>query len=80
MRGDDMRGSHSIERGKRLDEIDAKIVVSLADNRMNICEVARVLYMHRNTVAYHIQKIKRITGLDPLNFYDLHKLIKAVET
>jgi carbohydrate diacid regulator len=64
------------EKGKTMDERDALIVIALADHRMNIAEAARVLYMHRNTVVYHIQKIRQNTGLDPLNFYDLYELVK----
>ena len=61
-----------------MDELDMNIILELANNRMNVCEVARILFMHRNTVAYRIKKIKRITGLDLLNFYDLYKLVKIV--
>lgn len=59
--------------------IDKQIILNLADNRMNVCAVGRILFMHRNTLAYHIGKIKKLTGLDPLNFYDLHKLVKQVK-
>ena len=52
-----------------------KIIISLADNKMNIAEVSRQLYMHRSTVAYHIERIKQITGKDPLDFYDLYNLV-----
>lgn len=61
-----------------MDERAAEIILALADHNMNITKVARVGYMHRNTVLYHIGKIKRITGLDPTNFYDLHKLVDMV--
>ena len=57
-----------------MNEIDAEIILALADNNMNESETARMLYMHRNTVVYHIGKVKKLTGLDPTNFYDLHKL------
>ena len=61
-----------------MDELDVQVVLALADNRMNVSEAARVLYMHRNGVSYRIKKIRRITGLDPLNFYDLYKLVEMV--
>lgn len=57
-----------------MNEIDAEIILALADNNMNESETARMLYMHRNTVVYHIGKVKKLTGLDPTNFYDLYKL------
>lgn len=61
-----------------MEERKANIILALADNRMNVSEAARALFMHRNTVEYHIRKIRQMTGLDPLNFYDLHKLVKMV--
>ena len=41
---------------------------------MNVSEVSRQLFMHRNTVQYRIDKIQKITGASPLNLYDLCKL------
>ncbi len=35
---------------------------------MNVCLAARKLYMHRNTLMYRLEKIKRLTGLDLRNF------------
>ena len=58
-----------------LSEDRCKIIIALADNKMNVSEVSRQLYMHRNTVAYHINRIRQITGKDPLNFYDLYRLV-----
>ena len=58
-----------------LSEDRCKIILALADNKMNVSEVSRQLYMHRNTVAYHINRIRQITGKDPLNFYDLYGLV-----
>lgn len=52
-----------------------RIIIALADSKMNVSEVARRLYMHRNTVAYNLERIKQITGKDPLNFYDLYRLV-----
>lgn len=58
----------------RLDERDAKIILTLADSQMNVSETSRQLFMHRNTIQYHIDKIRKVTGLNPLNLYDLFKL------
>ena len=62
-----MQSGLSIER--------CKIIIALADSKMNVSEVARQLYMHRNTVAYNLERIKQITGKDPMNFYDLYRLV-----
>ena len=55
-------------------ERDKEIIIALADCNMNESEVARRLYLHRNGVVYHLNSVKKKTGLDPTNFYDLVKL------
>ena len=62
--------------GNALDERDYKIIQMMAEKNLNVSMTAEALYMHRNTVVYHIEKIKRITGLDARLFFDLHKLLK----
>lgn len=59
-----------------LNETDFRVILLLADNSMRATETAYALNMHRNSILYRIGKIKRITGLDPMNFYDLHKLVE----
>jgi carbohydrate diacid regulator len=41
---------------------------SLFENNLNVSETARKMYMHRNTLIYRLNKIKKITGLDVCNF------------
>jgi carbohydrate diacid regulator len=41
---------------------------SLFKNNLNVSETARKMYMHRNTLIYRVNKIKRITGLNVSNF------------
>lgn len=55
---------------------EAQIILKLADCNMSVSETARQMFMHRNTIVYHAEKIKRNTGKDPLNFYDLHELVQ----
>ena len=62
-----------------MSERDVDIILALADNQMKPSRVGRELFLHRNTVMYHIEKIKSITGLDPTDFYDLCKLLQMVE-
>lgn len=38
------------------------------ENSLNISETARKLFVHRNTLVYRIEKIKKDTGLDLRNF------------
>lgn len=39
-------------------------------NNLNIAETARQLHMHRNTLIYRLEQIKKRTGLDLRNFED----------
>jgi sugar diacid utilization regulator len=64
--------------GQTMDEVDVKIILALADNKMNVSKVSRVLFYHRNAVEYRIKHIKRITGLDPTDFHGLCKLVDMV--
>jgi DNA-binding PucR family transcriptional regulator len=42
----------------------------LFENNLNVSRTARNLYMHRNTLIYRLNKLKRITGLSVCNFAD----------
>lgn len=61
-----------------MSETDKQVILSLADNNMNITKTSKVLFMHRNTAVYHLGRVKKITGLDPMNFYHLHKLVEMI--
>lgn len=40
------------------------------ENSLNVSETSRSLFLHRNTLMYRLDKIKRITGLDLKDFSD----------
>lgn len=58
-----------------LTQREYELLRSLAENDMNITDVADAVYSHRNTVVYHLDKVKQKTGLNPRCFYDLAKLL-----
>lgn len=58
---------------------DAHIIVAMANHSMNVTDVARAIFTHRNTVLYHLNKVKQQTGLDPRRFYDLVELVKMAQ-
>ena len=62
-----------------LNEADVECLRTFAKNNMNESATAKEMYCHRNTVKYHIERIRHITGLDPKRFYDLVKLISMFE-
>lgn len=52
---------------------------ALADNDMNVCKTARELHRDPKGLRYHLIKIRKCTGLNPMGFYDLHELLNARE-
>lgn len=58
---------------------DAHIVITMANHNMNVTDVARAIFTHRNTVLYHLNKVKQQTELDPRRFYDLVELVKMAQ-
>ena len=58
-----------------LNEMDFRLILSMAKNSLRITETAYDLDCHRNTIVKRIEKIRRITRLDPMNFYDMIKLV-----
>ena len=57
---------------------DKEVILMLADCNMNAAEAARRMMYHRNTIIFRMQSIKKKTGLNPGNFYDLVKLVEIV--
>lgn len=60
---------------KELTVLDIHVVLAYAENNMIVAETARALFMHRNTVQYHLDVTRDKTGLSPMKFYDLVKLV-----
>lgn len=57
--------------GKLFDDPDLyKTVEAFLDNDMSLTEAAKKLHLHRNTLIYRLDKIKKETGLDPRRFSD----------
>ena len=47
-----------------LDEDTLETINRFFENNLNVSETSRKLYVHRNTLVYRLEKIKKITGLD----------------
>jgi carbohydrate diacid regulator len=58
------------ETYKTFDEEMFKTIEGLFECNFNISKTAEMLFVHRNSVIYRIQKIQKITGLDVRNFND----------
>ena len=56
-----------------IDSLDAETLFTINkffENNLNVSETARKLFVHRNTLVYRLEKIKKLTGLDLREFDD----------
>ncbi len=54
-----------------IDSLDQETLFTIQrffDNNLNVSETSRKLFVHRNTLVYRLEKIKKITGLDLREF------------
>lgn len=54
-----------------IESLDADTIETINkffENNLNVSETSRKLYVHRNTLVYRLEKIKKITGLDLREF------------
>ncbi len=54
-----------------IDSLDHETLFTIQrffDNSLNVSETSRKLFVHRNTLVYRLEKIKKITGLDLREF------------
>lgn len=53
-----------------LDKETLFTIYKFFENNLNVSETARKLFVHRNTLVYRLEKIKKLTGLDLREFDD----------
>ncbi|ARP51119.1 CdaR family transcriptional regulator [Ruminococcaceae bacterium CPB6] len=56
-----------------IDSLDHETLFTIQrffENNLNVSETSRKLFVHRNTLVYRLEKIKKITGLDLRQFED----------
>ena len=53
---------------------EAKIIIELAHHQLSALQAAKSLNYHRNTIYYHVKNIRKRTGLEPYDFFDMQKL------
>ena len=53
---------------------EAKIIIALAHHQLAALQAAKHLNYHRNTIYYHVRNIRKKTGLEPYDFFDMQKL------
>lgn len=58
-------------RKNSIDSLDAETLFTINkffENNLNVSETSRKLFVHRNTLVYRLEKIKKLTGLDLREF------------
>lgn len=58
-------------RDNTIDSLDSETLMTIQkffENNLNVSETSRNLFVHRNTLVYRLEKIKKITGLDLREF------------
>ncbi len=56
-----------------VDSLDSETLFTIQrffENNLNVSETSRGLFVHRNTLVYRLEKIKKLTGLDLREFDD----------
>lgn len=56
-----------------IDSLDQETLFTIQhffENNLNVSETSRGLFVHRNTLVYRLEKIKKLTGLDLREFKD----------
>ena len=54
-----------------IDSLDRETLMTIQcffDNNLNVSETSRKLFVHRNTLVYRLEKIRKLTGLDLREF------------
>ena len=62
-----------------MNELEKNIVLSYAENNMDVSKTARATHYHRNTMEYHLKRIAEKYGLNPRKFYDLIDLVDVAK-
>ncbi len=62
---------HEVFKKGSLESLDRETLMTIQcffDNNLNVSETSRKLFVHRNTLVYRLEKIRKITGLDLREF------------
>ena len=62
---------HEIFKRGSIESLDHETLFTIQkffENNLNVSETSRKLFVHRNTLVYRLEKIRKITGLDLREF------------
>jgi carbohydrate diacid regulator len=58
---------HEVFKKGSLESLDQETLMTIQcffENNLNVSETSRKLFVHRNTLVYRLEKIRKLTGLD----------------
>lgn len=64
---------NEVFKKESIDVLDSETIYTIQkffENNLNVSETSRKLFVHRNTLVYRLDKIKKLTGLDLREFDD----------
>lgn len=62
---------HEVFKKGSLESLDRETLMTIQcffENNLNVSETSRKLFVHRNTLVYRLEKVRKITGLDLREF------------
>ncbi len=62
---------HEVFKKGSIDSLDRETLITIQaffENNLNVSETSRKLFVHRNTLVYRLEKIRKLTGLDLREF------------
>ncbi|MBQ9921527.1 MAG: helix-turn-helix domain-containing protein, partial [Clostridia bacterium] len=62
---------HEVFKRGTIENLDRETLITIQaffENNLNVSETSRKLFVHRNTLVYRLEKIRKITGLDLREF------------
>ena len=63
----------------KLSRTNALIIRAMAKNRLRAHTAAKALHYSRTNVDYHVARIRKLTGKDPRDFFDMIELLKMAD-
>ncbi len=67
------------DKGKKINEFLLETLQAFFDNNLSITQTAKALFIHRNTLLYRLEQVRKITSLNPKKFDDAVQLRIALK-
>lgn len=68
-----------MKKYKVLNDEDNRLILAMADHGMKWQTAAKAIEMPINSAYWRLEKICRLTRLDPRDYYDLQKLVQIAK-